>query len=169
MANYSKIAFSDIRSYLWNELKNVNILSANDYWSESFNAYLNPIIPAQQVPEFQNLLPGVPYVVYDIETSSYDSDYWVCEETVNLYVLAINYEKIYEILELIKDVFRRYDQSANDVNGFAKPSIFRFLKIYVDGIMSPEYGDQEGGTQAGTVKITYQYVREINHLGRYST
>jgi hypothetical protein len=168
MPTYSKIAFSDIRSYMWEELKNSGVVSINDYWSEPLNAYLNPIIPAQQVPEFQNILPGVPYIVYDIETDSYDDEFWICQETANLYVVSINYEKIYEILEFLKDIFRRFDQSAHDVNNFINPSIFRFLKIYVDGLLSPEYGDEEGGIQAGTIKISYQYVREIDNFGRYS-
>lgn len=169
MATYSSIAFSDIRSYLWQELKNAGVLSQNDYWSENLDAYLNPIIPSQQMPEFQNILPGVPYIVYDIETETYYSDYWICQESATMSVIGNNYEKIYEIMELIKDVFRRFDQSAKDVNDFNQNSIFRFLKISIDGILSPEYGDDEGGIQIGTIKIMYQYVRQIGGTGRYST
>lgn len=168
MVDYSKIAFSDIRSLLWNELKSNSILLENNYWAETFSAYLNPIIPSQQVPEFQNLLPGKTYIVYDIEESSYDADFWKCLETATLTVIGNSYAEIYSVLELIKDVFRRFDISARDVNINNTSSPYNFLYIYIDGMMSPEYGSDEGGYLVGTIKISYEYTRNIGSNYRYS-
>jgi len=168
MVDYKKLAFSNMRSLLWQELKSSSILDENDYWAESFSSYLIPIIPSQQVPEFQNLLPGAPYIVYDIETLMYSSDYWICEEEVTLTIVSNDYGKIFEIIELSKDLFRRYDYSAADINNLGA-SPFKFLNIYLSGIMSPDYGENEGGVLAGTVKLSYQYVRDIKSNGRFSS
>ena len=168
MATYDSFPFSDIRSLIWSELKDKEILDENDYWSESFKQHLNPIIPSQQVPEFQNLFPGQVYVVYDVETNSYDSEFWICAETATLNVIGNNYIKVYEILELIKDLFRRFDVSASDINRNSSGSLYRFLKTSIDGLYSPEYGEDEGGNVSGVIRIYYEYVREIDSsTGRY--
>lgn len=168
MVDYGKLAFSTVRKLLWQELKSAGILSEQDYWAESFNSHLNPIIPSQQVPEFQNLLPAVPYIVYDVETMMYSSEYWICEEEAMFTVVTNDYGKNFEILELIKDLFRRYDQSAQDLNQIETGS-FKFLEVYLTGLMSPEYGEDEGGLVVGVARISYKYVRDILPSGRFSS
>lgn len=168
MATYDEFPFSPIRTLLWNELKDTGVLDENDYWSESFKQHLNPIIPSQQVPEFQNLLPGNPYIVYDVETIGYDSEFWICSEIATLNVVGNSYIKVYTILELIKDLFRRFDVSAHDINSSSPNSLYRFLKTSIDSIYSPEYGEDEGGLVSGIIRIQYEYVREIDSsTGRY--
>jgi hypothetical protein len=98
----------------------------------------------------------------------YSSEYWICEEEVTLTIVSNNYGKIFEIIELSKDLFRRYDQSAADINNLGA-SPFKFLNIYVSGIISPDYGENEGGILAGTIKLSYQYVRDIKPDGRFSS
>lgn len=166
MANYNKMAFSDIRSYLWYHLKNEEILDENDYWVDKMGIKLNPIIPSQQIPEFQNLLPGVPYIVYDIETLSYDTEFWICEEVATLTVVGDSFSKLSAVLELTKDLFRRYDVAAADINNFKTDTTFRFLKTYISGILSPNIGS-EGDGQTATIEITYCYTRDIGAGMRY--
>jgi hypothetical protein len=161
MADYTKIAFGDIRNFLWAKLKEENILDENDYYVDKFNMKMNPIIPSQQIPEFQNLLPGVPYIVYDIEvTNEYGEQFWINEEIASLVIIANDYQKIYEITELIKDLFKRWDVSAGDVNAYTGQATYNFLKIHLQGSMSPSISG-EGDIQFGTVEIMYCYTREI--------
>ena len=163
MADYSKMAFSGIRSYLWTELQSQNILNPNDYWVDKMSTKLNPIIPSQQIPEFQNLLPNMPYIVYDIETLDYGTDFWVTEEVATLTVVGSAYSQIYSIVELTKDLFRRYDISASEINKSLTDDSFRFLKTYISGILSPNIGS-ESNNQTATIEITYCYTRNLKGL-----
>jgi len=163
MADYTKMAFASIRSYLWSELQSSGILDPNDYWVDKMNIKLNPIIPSQQIPEFQNLLPGVPYIVYDIETIDYGSEFWITEEVATLTVVGDGYSKLHSILELTKDLFRRYDASANDINNSLTDNTFKFLKTYVSGILSPNIGS-EADNQTATIEVTYCYTRNLTGL-----
>lgn len=167
MADYNKIAFSNIRSYLWDNLKSEGILDENDYWVDRMNIKLNPIIPSQQIPEFQNLLPGVPYIIYDIESIMYDSEFWICEEVATLTLVGDGYGKLYSMLELIKDLLRRYDISAAEINNFNTDKTFIFLKTYVSGMLSPNIGS-EADNQTATIEITYCYTRPLTTGQRYA-
>jgi hypothetical protein len=160
MADYTAMAFSNIRSYIWAQLQSEGILDADDYWVDKMNTKLNPIIPSQQIPEFQNLLPNVSYIIYDIETIDYGSDFWVCEEVATLTIVGDSYIKIYSISELIKDLFRRYDASANDLNNNLVNTSFRFLKTHVSGILSPDIGS-ESSNQTASIELTYCYTRNL--------
>lgn len=160
MVDYTKIAFSSVRSYLWDNLKSSNVLDDNDYWVESMGVKLNPIIPSRQIPEFQNLLPGVPYIIYDIETLDYGEEFWITDELVTFTIVGTDYGKLHEISQLIKDLFRRYDISANEINNHSSNSTFRFLKTYITGMMSPSI-ESESDVQSAIVEITYCYTRDI--------
>jgi hypothetical protein len=168
MADYTKLPFSDIRNYMWNQLTSASVLSETDYWVESFSSYLNPIIPSQQVPEFQNFVPDQPYIVYDIENTGYDSQFWICTDTATLTLIGKKYSELWSMLEVIKDVFRRFDISAREVNKYSYGSPFNFHYIYVDSITSPEYGNEEGGYLYATIKLSYEYTRNINSNYRYT-
>jgi hypothetical protein len=160
MADYTAMAFSNIRSYIWAQLQAEEILDADDYWVDKMNTKLNPIIPSQQIPEFQNLLPGVPYIIYDIETVDYGQQFWICEEVATLTIVGDGYLKIYSISELIKDLFRRYDASAYDLNNNLIDKSFRFLKTHVSGILSPDIG-AEADNQTASIELTYCYTRNL--------
>lgn len=167
MADYNKMAFSQIRSFLWDQLQAENILDADDYWIDKMGVKLNPIIPSQQIPEFQNLLPGVPYIIYDIETVEYSTDFWICEEVATLTIVGDGYVKLNSIMELCKDLFRRYDVSAYDLNNARSDQSIKFLKTYISGMISPNVGS-ESTNQTATIEITYCYTRDIGAGMRYA-
>jgi hypothetical protein len=169
VANYNALAFSSIRSLLWKELKDAGILDETDYWSETMGTYLIPIIPSQEVPEFQNVLPGVPFIVYDWQISGYDSNFWICEETASLTIIANDYATSIAMIELIKDVFRRYDITARLINYNSNSATFKFLQCYIESIVSPEFGEDEGGSVFSVVNINYSYTRRIDNSYRYSS
>ena len=66
--DYSRVAVYDVRNAMWLELQNANLFNSRDYTAEGFNDPLVPIIPSQQVPEFNNLLPGKTYITYHCNT-----------------------------------------------------------------------------------------------------
>ena len=102
-ADYTKIAFYDIRGVLWQELQNANLLDYNDYYADGFNDGMVPIIPAQEIPEFNNLLPGKTYMVYDIVKKNIGVSWWLDEETATFSVVSRSQNQIQTIINFMVD------------------------------------------------------------------
>lgn len=168
MANYKNLAVNDINSYIWDQIKENNLLSSNDYYVESFMDNVIPIVPSQQIPEFNNLLPGKPYLVYDYETKPTMENWWVTEEILYITVISTDYDQINQIMNMISDTFRRYDDSASDINSFLNNATdFKFHYLYLDGVSSPEPFKREGAYLVGQVTICYSYSRDLDSNGRF--
>ena len=67
MTAYDMLAHQDIRQYIWAAIQSADLLDPNDYYADGFDDALIPIIPSQQVPEFNNLLAGRTYMIFDWE------------------------------------------------------------------------------------------------------
>jgi hypothetical protein len=170
MATYSSLAIGNLRSYVWSILQSENLLSSSDYYADGFDSYLIPIIPAQQMPEFNNLLPGKTYLVYDYEVKKGRENWWISEEDMTISIISTSYDKINTILNCLFDYFRRFDDSANDLQEYLNTNQlndFNFHLLYVDSIISPEPFDKEGNFQVGQIKICYGYSRDLNSSGRF--
>ena len=167
-ADYTKTAIGEVRDYLWKEIQETGILNKNDYIADGFSKPLIPIIPSQQIPEFNNLISGKPYIIYDFNVNTYDSDFWMCEETLQLSLVATSFSKIIELTNFLTDVFRRMDLTAKDINtSHDISSKFKFHYFYIQNIQSPDPVDEEGGNYMGYVDITYKYSRLIDQNGRF--
>lgn len=168
MTDYSALAVADIRKYIWQKIQDAGILSSDDYYVDSLDTHLVPIVPAQQIPEFDNLLAGRTYMFYDFETKLIPVQWWMIDEKFTLTILSQNYDVINKINNLIVDLFRRYDESAADLNGFlGDNSNFLYRYINLDSAMSPEPFESEGDYQYGVVSISYQYSRKTGADGRF--
>ena len=168
MADYKKTSISEIRDYLWNEIKDAGILNRDDYLADGFIIPLNPIIPAQEIPEFNNLIPGKTYIVYDYEINSYEPDFWMCDENLILSIVCPDYNKSVEILNFLLDLFRRMDLTAKDMNlQLSSSSPFKFHYFYINNMQSPAPFEQEGGNQVSLIDISYKYSRLIGSDGRF--
>ena len=168
MADYTKTAIAEIRDFMWDSLQTDGILNKNDYIADGFPIPLVPIIPSQQVPEFNNLMSGKPYIVYDFEINDYNADYWICEETLMLSINSHNYNKIVEIITYLVDLFRRMDDAAKDMNSFkAESSPFKYHYFYINNAQSPSAAEEEGGLYTGFLDISFKYSREIMSNGRF--
>jgi hypothetical protein len=168
MTDYNDLAVFAIRKYIWQKLQDAGILNANDYYVDSLGTYLVPIIPSQQVPEFNNLLPGKTYIVYDFEVKRIPIQWWMTEELLTLAAFSQNYDVLNKIGNLFNDLFRRYDESATDVNTYiASNTNFIFHHILIDSIFSPEPFKNEGDYQAAQTMITYSYSRKTDGYGRF--
>ena len=66
-ADYTVSAVNDLRNYIWYNMQESGLYNPQVYTPDGFNQPLVPIIPAQEYPEFNNLLPGKPYIAYDYE------------------------------------------------------------------------------------------------------
>lgn len=169
MTDYSYVASYDVRRVLLDELYNHGVIDPNDYYADGFSDPLEPVIPAQQVPEFNNLLPGKTYIVYDIQLKPVPVQWWMSEETITLDVVSRDPAKIQSIINLIIDLFRRYDLSAKDFNiSLASNSPFTYYFFKVESADPVQAFAYEGGFMNGMISIGYAYTREVNTLtGKY--
>lgn len=166
--NYTDTAQGRIRSFLWNELTTNKILNENDYIADGFDIPLIPIIPVQQIPEFNNLIGDKPYLVYTFDNVNYsDTMWWVCHERLAFSIISADYNKIIQISNFMVDLFRRMDESATDINNFQNDSKFKFFMFAVTSITSPEPFEQEGGRQMASLELDFKYSRELDSNGRY--
>jgi hypothetical protein len=169
MTDYSYVASYDVRKALIRELQDAGLYDPNDYYADGFLNSLEPVIPAQQVPEFNNLLPGKTYVIYDIVQNNTGVAWWMSEETITFDVTSRDSAEIQTIVNLITDVFRRYDTSAKEINlalSHTSPYIYHYFRL--DSADPVQAFQDEGGFMSGLISITYGYTRELNPLtGRY--
>ena len=170
MTDYKKVAVHDVRNVLWQELQDANLFDLNDYYADGFTQPLVPIIPAQQVPEFNNLLPGKTYIIYDILQSGLGVAWWMSQETITLNVVSRSTTEIQTILNFITDVFRRYDQSAKETNLQLSPSTpYNFHFFRLESADPIQAFHDEGGFMNGIISITYAYTRDLDqNTGRYA-
>ena len=168
MTDYSYVASYDLRKVLLQELQDKNIIDLNDYIADGFDKPLKPIIPAQQVPEFNNQLPGKTYIVYDIQQRPTGVQWWMSEEIITFDVISRDPAEIQTIINLATDLFRRYDESAVDLNKYLDGNTdFLYHHIMIDSVFSPEPFGTEGDYQVGSVVFSYNYSRKTDPKGRF--
>ena len=163
MTDYEKTALFEIRSLIWKELTDAGLLNEQNYYADGFLKPLIPIIPTQQIPEFTNLLPGVPYITYDISVRPYQQNWWISEEILILNIISTDALQIHSIINLLIDVFRRFDKSATDMNLYKElNSNFNYHYFMIENATPTQAFDHEGGFMVGEVSIMYEYSRNIN-------
>lgn len=168
MTDYNSIASADIRRYVWDQIVSKNLLDDSNYYADGFMEPLVPIIPTQQVPEFNNLLPGKTYIIYDFDVRTIPVQWWMSEEGMTMTIISQSYDKITQIANFLNDTFRRYDESARDINAyFGTNSDFIFHHTQIDSIMSPEPYNTEGDYQMASVSFSYHYSRKTRADGRF--
>lgn len=169
MADYTKNARTVINSFLWDELNSAGILLAENYRPDGFAKGIVPIVPLQEVPEFNNLMPNQPYITYDYEVEGYGDQWWICEEVMLYTIISTNVSKISEITEFMIDLFRRLDDSGKDVQlSNTLDDKIKFYSVGLNSATSPAPFEQEGGRMAGSIEIKYKYARILDGGGRFS-
>ena len=169
MTDYKDTAFGAIRSFMWEALQTASILDPNDYIADGFIEPLVPIIPVQQVPEFNNLVGNSPYIIYSYDTMSYSDEWWICEESITFNIVSNEFSKIIEISQFLIDLFRRMDSTAVDINAWQlSTSKFRFYTFSLANASSPVPYVEEGGRVMSQVEISYKYSRVLDSNGRFS-
>lgn len=168
MSDYKKFLIFEINAYIWEQLKADGILDKNDYYVDELADTLIPIVPSQQIPEFNNLLPGQTYLVYDFEEKTSNENWWISEIVATYYILSPNYDKVNQISNYFKDTFRRYDDTAKDLNSWSgKSGTYNIHYTYIDKIVSPQHFASEGGFVMGEVQIGISYTRNLDQNGRF--
>jgi len=165
--DYKIDAMFELRKFLWQELKNSKIFKASDYYSEGSDSEIIPIIPVQQSPEMDQFLNGKKHIVYDKIGISYEDIWLICCEKILFTIYSSDVTDIYEIRNLIIDLFRRMDDSAKDAN-LAKTTsklIFHSINVVETSPIDPSMELQ--GYMSSDVILEVKYSRTTGPNGRF--
>lgn len=167
--DYTLLAVEDLRTYLWDKIQGAGLLDPQDYFADGFDQPLIPIIPSQQVPEFNNSLKGKTHIVYDYETLPSKPDWWTKYEVMTLMINSRHHDEINTLMNFIVDLFQRYDESAADILGdsaiLSKNFMFKFTTV--QKVVAPTPQKNEGGLQTGLINVFYSYVRVLQPNNRF--
>jgi len=167
-ANYKLDAMLELRKYLWKELYTRDIFDENDYWSDNLNENIIPIIPVQQAPELNQFLSGKKHIVYDKISSTYDTNWMICNEQLLFTIYSVNVSEVNEIRNFMTDLFRRMDESARDINRWAEVSDkFKFHSIYISDISPTTPSEELQGFLSTDVILDVKYSRITDSVGRF--
>jgi hypothetical protein len=175
MADYSLGAVYEIRKMLWQELQSSGVLLSSDYRDGSIQ-YV-PIMPTQEQDIFKtkfvlNRENPLPYIVYDLDTIGYGSDWIICEERLTFKIYSNSFSKVLTITNLMVDLFRRFDDSAKDLNKYVKnlnnDSPFRYHYFALTEANSPNPAEELDGRLEADIAIMYSYSRDLNAEGRFA-
>jgi hypothetical protein len=158
----------ELRKYLWKELYTRDIFDENDYWSDNLNENIIPIIPVQQAPELNQFLSGKKHIVYDKIGMSYEDNWLICCEKVLFTIYSTDVTEIYEMRNLMTDLFRRMDESAKDVNSLKTTNKLIFHSIHITETSPIDPSLELQGFLSSDVILEVKYSRVTDGLGRFA-
>jgi hypothetical protein len=173
MPDYKDDAMFDIRAKLWADLIEYNIFDEEDYYSENIGGTIIPIFPVQQVPELNQFLSGKKHIIYDKISTKYDPNWWMCQDQIMFTLYSTEYDEVIEIQNLIIDLFRRYEDSADDVQnhgsqGHGPQGAFKFFSTRIADINPIGPSSDLQGFFEGQIVIEVMYARQSDaYSGRY--
>ena len=167
--NYKLDSMLEIRKYLWEQLSTIGIFDEANYYSDNIGDTIIPILPVQQQAELNQFLSGKKHLVYDKVSSSYDNMWYICNEQILFTVYSTDISEINEIRNFMTDLFRRMDESAQDMNRWAGISDkFKFHSIYISDISSTTPSEELQGFLSTDIILEVKYSRITNGVGRFA-
>lgn len=166
--DYKIDAMFELRKFLWTQLKLTGMFNQNDYYSDNLGSEIIPIVPVQQLPEMDQFLNGKKHIVYDKIGLSYEENWLICCEKVLFTIYSTDITEIYEIRNLMTDLFRRMDQSAKDVNSTKQTNKLIFHSIYVMETSPIEPSIELQGFLSTDVILEVKYSRVTDSVGRFA-
>jgi hypothetical protein len=153
-----------IRSYLWSKLQSELEWKASDYGGST------PVVPASQQPQLNDY--NRPYVVYNYAHQTSTTQFWMEEEQISFVIYSANEKDIRQFINLVRELFKRRDESARDINAFVQAGTsveqkrFDYKYTYVTSSMGAQPPVSEGGRQDGSVSIRIGYTYYDDSSGK---
>ena len=166
--DYKIDAMFELRKFLWTQLKLAGLFDQEDYYSDNLGSEIIPIIPVQQLPEMDQFLNGKKHIVYDKIGLSYEENWLICCEKVLFTIYSTDITEIYEIRNLMTDLFRRMDESAKDVNSLKTTNKLIFHNVMIVETTPIEPSLELQGFLSTDVILEVKYSRVTDSLGRFS-
>ena len=167
-ADYKIDAMFELRKFLWTQLKLTGLFDPDDYYSDNLGSEIIPIIPVQQLPEMDQFLNGKKHIVYDKIGLSYEENWLICCEKVLFTIYSTDITEIYEIRNLMTDLFRRMDESAKDVNSLKTTNKLIFHNVMIVETTPIEPSLELQGFLSTDVILEVKYSRVTDSLGRFA-
>jgi hypothetical protein len=166
--DYKIDAMFELRKFLWTQLKLTGLFDQEDYYSDNLGSEIIPIIPVQQLPEMDQFLNGKKHIVYDKIGLSYEENWLICCEKVLFTIYSTDITEIYEIRNLMTDLFRRMDESAKDVNSLKTTNKLIFHNVMIVETTPIEPSLELQGFLSTDVILEVKYSRVTDSLGRFA-
>jgi hypothetical protein len=166
--DYKIDAMFELRKFLWAQLKLTGMFNQNDYYSDNLGTEIIPIVPVQQLPEMDQFLNGKKHIVYDKIGLSYEENWLICCEKVLFTIYSTDVTEIYEMRNLMTDLFRRMDESAKDVNSSKTSNNLIFYSIHITETSPIEPSQELQGFLSADVILEVKYSRVTDRLGRFA-
>jgi len=166
--DYKIDAMFELRKFLWAQLKLTGMFNQNDYYSDNLGTEIIPIVPVQQLPEMDQFLNGKKHIVYDKIGLSYEENWLICCEKVLFTIYSTDVTEIYEIRNLMMDLFRRMDESAKDANKSKDTNKLIFHSIHVVETSPIEPSAELKGFMSTDVILEVKYSRTTDGTGRFN-
>ena len=166
--DYKIDAMFELRKFLWTQLKLAGMFDQNDYYSDNLGTEIIPIVPVQQLPEMDQFLNGKKHIVYDKIGLSYEENWLICCEKVLFTIYSTDITEIYEIRNLMTDLFRRMDESAKDVNSLKTTNKLIFHNVMIVETTPIEPSLELQGFLSTDVILEVKYSRVTDGLGRFA-
>jgi len=166
--DYKIDAMFELRKFLWTQLKLTGLFDPDDYYSDNLGSEIIPIIPVQQLPEMDQFLNGKKHIVYDKIGLSYEENWLICCEKVLFTIYSTDITEIYEIRNLMTDLFRRMDESAKDVNSLKTTNKLIFHNVMIVETTPIEPSLEIQGFLSTDVILEVKYSRVTDGLGRFA-
>ena len=169
MTNYKIDALFELKKYIWDALVNLEIFDPEDYYSDNISSnVVVPIIPVQQSPELAQFLSGKKHIVFDKISTTYDTNWLICQEQFLYTIYTTDYAEINQIRNVFIDLFRRMDESARDVNYSDISDLIKFHTIYISDISPTSPSDEIKGFYATDIILEAKYSRITDETGRFA-
>ena len=166
--DYKIDAMFELRKFLWTQLKLSGLFDQEDYYSDNLGSEIIPIIPVQQLPEMDQFLSGKKHIIYDKIGLSYEENWLICCEKVLFTIYSTDITEIYEIRNLMTDLFRRMDESAKDVNSLKTTNKLIFHNVMIVETTPIEPSLELQGFLSTDVILEVKYSRVTDSLGRFA-
>ena len=166
--DYKIDAMFELRKFLWAQFKLTGIFDQDDYYSDNLGSEIIPIIPVQQLPEMDQFLNGKKHIIYDKIGMSYEENWLICCEKVLFTIYSTDISEIYEIRNLLTDLFRRMDESAKDVNRTKTTNKLIFHNVMISETTPIEPSLELQGFLSTDVILEIKYSRVTDNQGRFA-
>ena len=169
MTNYKIDALFELKKYIWDALVNLEIFDPEDYYSDNISSkVVVPIVPVQQSPELAQFLSGKKHIVFDKISTTYDTNWLICQEQFLYTIYATDFAEINQIRNVFIDLFRRMDESARDVNYSDISDLIKFHTIYISDISPTSPSDEIKGFYSTDIILETKYSRITDETGRFA-
>jgi hypothetical protein len=166
--DYKHDVMYDIRTHLWFELREAGLFNASHYYSDNLGEEIIPIIPVQQMPEMNQFLNGKKHIVYDKIGLSYEENWVICCEQILFTIYSTDLSEISQIRNMMTDVYRRMDETANDLNrDMILSDKYKFYSVFIADISPTTPSEELAGFFSADVILEVKYARTVDEQGRF--